>query len=67
MTQAHQNGSYVANEKLKSCKRCNAPFLAWTQGSKSGKWYLCNTYPSQSDTKDIRWMATWSPHKCETR
>jgi hypothetical protein len=57
------NGKRIAASKTVACKRCGCVNLAWTQ-NKAGKWYLCETYPSQSEMTDARWMATWVPHNC---
>lgn len=59
-------GAYV--KKFITCKRCGAGHLAWSQSSKTGRFYLCETYPSQDDEKrlsGVRWAAPWVPHNCK--
>jgi len=60
-------GDYIRPERRATCKRCNTGDLGWYQ-NKRGRWYLCNTAPSQDDSKrlqGVRYLAPWSPHRCE--
>lgn len=61
-------GSYIHPEKQITCKRCHTSQLGWAKSSKTGRFYLCETFPSQDDDKrlsGVRWIAPWVPHNCE--
>ncbi len=61
-------GDYITAAQTRSCDRCGAANLAWWQSTRTGRWMLVNTAPSQDDIKaarDVRYIAPWSPHRCE--
>ena len=61
-------GDYIRDAQTKTCNHCGAADLAWWKSTRTGKWILVNTAPSQDDVKrarGVRYIAPWSPHRCE--